>query len=450
LEFVIFNLEYANPMLLVYTHKITPRLRYVFKHICTRVLGVEVSFTTTIEEFIAHDSLKMSYTKQQLGNEFFVKSNDILFEQGLSDIEISVHDWEDTKGFFYIGDKSAIPYDIFAASFYLLSRYEEYLPHVNDEYGRFSATESIAYKYGFLHQPVVDIWAYKFKDRLKNQYPEFVFPSRTYGIKPIIDVPSAYNFKLKGFMRTFGGTVKDLSQLKLKSLYYRYMVILGFKHDPFDTFKYIINRQKLTKHQFLFFFLIGDYSTYDKGINPNKRKFISLIKRVADYCKVGLKASYFAIHDPAILKKEKLKMEAIINRSLTASRQSFSKLNLPESYRNLIELEIQEDYTMGYVNQIGFRAGSCTPFLFYDLDYEVQTPLKIWSYNVMDYALLKTQSLLDKKKVLKEIIDEVKKVDGEFVPVFHNYTFSELERWKGFKDLFNMILESAHETSHDH
>ena len=432
-------------MLLVYTHKISPRLKYVFKHICTRVLGIDVSFTTTIEEFIAHDSLKMSYTKQQLGNEFFVKSHDILFEQGLSDVEINVHDWEDTKCFFFNGDKSHIPFDIFAASFYLLSRYEEYLPHVNDEFGRFLATESIGYKYGFLHQPVVDIWAYKFRDKMQKQYPEFKFPQRAYSIKPIIDVPSAYSYRLKGLLRTFGGTIKDLSGLKLKRLYDRFMAVFGFKHDPHDTFKYIINKQKQTKHKFLFFFLIGAFSTYDKGISPNKKKFVSLIKQVADYCKVGLKVSYFAIHDADILKKEKSRMETIINTSLMATRQSFSKLNLPESYRNLLDLEVQEDYTMGYINHIGFRAGSCTPFLFYDLDFEVQTPLKIWSYHLMDYALLKTKSLLDKKKELNNIIDEVKKVDGEFVPVFHNYTFSDEDRWKGFKELFNIILDSANE-----
>ena len=138
-------------------------------------------------------------------------------------------------------------------------------------------------------------------------------------------------------------------------------------------------------------------------------------------------------------------MENILNTSLKASRQSFSKLNLPESYRNLIELEVQEDYTMGYINHIGFRAGSCTPFLFYDLDYEIQTPLKVYSYHLMDYALLKTQSLLDKKKVLAEVLSEIKQVNGEFIPVFHNYTFSEVQRWDGFKELFNIILESVNE-----
>lgn len=433
-------------MLLVYTHKVSPRLNYVFKHICTRVLGIKVNFTTKIEEFIAHDSLKMSYTKQHLGNEFFVKSNDILFEQGLSDIDINVTKWGTTKCFFFNGDKSAIPFDIFAASFYLLSRYEEYLPHVKDEFGRFVATESIAYKYGFLHQPVVDIWAYKFRNALQKQFPDFEFPKRTYSIKPVIDVPSPYKYKLKGIMRTLGGTIKDILRFRFRHLYTRYIVLLGLKHDPYDTFKYIINKQKQTTFKFIVCFFIGSYSTYDKGVNINKRKYVSLIKHVADYCRVGLKISYFSLSDINLLRKEKRQMQDVINTRLQVSRNSYSKLNLPESYRNLVQLEVNEDYTMGYANHLGFRAGSCTPFLFYDLDYEVQTPLKICSYHLMDYALLKNASQLDKKQVLNSIIEEVKKVDGEFIPVFHNYTFSDYSKtWEGFKELFNVILASAND-----
>ncbi len=430
-------------MLLVYTHKITPRLKYVFKHICTRVLGLKVDFTTKIEVFIAHDSIKMSYTKQQLGSEFFIKSTTLLFEQGLSDLEINVQTWEHTKCFFYNGDKSAIPFDIFAASFYMLSRYEEYLPQVKDEFGRCIATESLAFKEGFLHQPVVDIWAYKFKKALELQFPEFEFQSRSYTIQPIIDIPSPYNYRLKGVIRSLGGTLKDLLRFRFKGLYTRYIVLFGLKHDPYDTFKYIINKQKQTRSKFLVFFLTGSYSTFDKSITINKRKYVALIKHLADYCKIGLKASYFSVKDIDVLKKEKLKMEDVINTALRMSRFSFSKVNLPVSYRNLVQLEIYEDYTMGYSDHVGFRAGSCTPFLFYDLDYEVQTPLKICPYHMMDASLLKTTSLLDKKAVLKALIHQVKMVDGIFVPVFHNYTFSNEEKWKGFKDLFNIILKST-------
>ncbi|MGG5487430.1 polysaccharide deacetylase family protein [Gaetbulibacter sp. PBL-D1] len=430
-------------MLLVFTHKITPRLSYAFKHICTRILGVPVSFTTTIEEFIAHESLKISYAKQPLSNEIFIRSHELLFEQGLNDVEIHVHDWDTTKAFFGTSEKSSLPYDIFAATFYLLSRYEEYLPHVKDEYGRFLAKESLAFKNGFLHQPVIDIWAYKFKSVLQAQFPDFEFPKKSYSIQPVIDVPMAYYFRQKGLLRTIGGTLGDLFRFKFRQFYQRYLVLFGFQRDPYDTFKWIITKQKQTKFKFVVFFLIGDYSTYDKNINVNRKQFVSLIKSVSDYCKVGLKASYFALEDIEVLKKEKKKMESIVNYGLEASRHSFSKLNLPESYRNLIELEVKQDFTMGYINELGFRAGTCTPFQFYDLDYEVQTPLQINAFHCIDYALLKRHSFLDKKQELERLIQQVKQVNGTFTPVFHNYTFGDDVRWKGFRDLFGVILDSV-------
>lgn len=430
-------------MLLVYSHKITPRLTYTFKHVCKRILGLDLKFTSKVEDFIAHDSLKMSYTKQPLSNELFVRSHSLLFEQGLSDVSINVESWYNTKGFFATTERSDLPFDIFAASFYLLSRYEEYLPHVKDEYGRFVAKESLAYKHRFLNQPVVDIWAYNLRKVLQTRFPDFKFTERKYKIQPVIDVPMAYHFRKKGLLRTIGGTLNDLGRFKLRRLYQRYLVLMGFKRDPYDTFKWIITKQKQCNFKFMVLFLIGDYSTYDKNISTNKKEFVSLIKSVADYCDVGIKASYFALEDISILKKEKIKMEAIINTDLKAVRHSFSKLNLPQSYRNLIELEIHQDFSMGYIDTLGFRAGTCTPFQFYDLDYEVQTPLQLNPYHCLDFGLLKYQSKLDKTEHLQKLINEVKAVNGTFTPVFHNYTFSNLERWEGYKSLFNLILETA-------
>ena len=432
-------------MLLVYSHKITPRLRYAFKHICKRILGIDVSFTSKVEDFIAHDSMKLSYTRQPLSGEIFIRSNELLFEQGLGEVEIHVQTWAHTKGFFPTGEKSSLPFDIFAASFYLLSRYEEYLPHVKDGFGRFTTSQSLAYKEKFLNQPVIDIWAYKFQEVLKERYPNYLFPVRSYNVQPIIDVPTAYYYRQKGLLRTIGGTLNDLVKLRLKNLYQRYLVLAGFQRDPYDTFKWIITKQKQCNFKFMVFFLIGEYSTYDKNISINKKQFVSLIKSVADYCEVGLKASYLSLEDIETLKIEKQKMESIINTELKAVRHSFSKLNLPMSYRNLIELEIQKDFTMGYIDQMGFRAGTCTPFQYYDLDYEVQTPLQINPYHAMDFALLKYASQLDKKEHLMKIIREVKSVNGTFAPVFHNYSFNNQPRWQGFKDLFNIILDSVND-----
>jgi hypothetical protein len=46
-----------------------------------------------------------------------------------------------------IGD---LPFDPLAATFYLVSRYEEYLPFIPDEHGRFPAKQSFAFSNGFL------------------------------------------------------------------------------------------------------------------------------------------------------------------------------------------------------------------------------------------------------------------------------------------------------------
>lgn len=432
-------------MLLVYTHKITPRLTYAFKHICKRILQIEVDFTSKVEDFIAHDSIKMSYTKQPLSNEVFVRSHSLLFEQGLSDLEIKVNNWDDTKGFFATGEQSILPYDIFAGTFFLLSRYEEYLPHVKDDYGRFLASESLAYKHDFLDQPIVDVWAYKLKAILTERFPDYSFPKRTYTIAPVIDVPSAYKFKKMGLLRTIGGVFTDSFRFRFSQLYERFSVILGLKKDPYDTFNWLINRQKSVAFKFKVFFLIGAYSTYDKNISINKKQFVSLIKSVGDYCSIGLKASYFSLDNITRLKKEKTKLESVTNINLEAVRNSHSKLNLPDTYRNAVELEIKQEHTMGYTNLMSFRAGSCTPFLFYDLDYEVQTPLQIHPYHCMDYALLQFNSQLDKKQSLQRFIKKIKAVDGTFSPVFHNYSFSDDEQWSGFKDLFNLILNSVNE-----
>jgi hypothetical protein len=424
--------------LLIYTHKITPRVRYVFKHICTRILGIQIDFTSVIEEFIAHQGLKLSYSKQPLGNELFIKSHYLLFEEGVSDIEIVIKKWNDTKCFFPCGSKSSMPYDIFAASFYLLSRYEEYLPYVADDFGRFPPEESIAYQYHFLKEPVIDVWAYSFKAILQERFTDYEFVIKKFELKPIIDIPVVYKYSHKGLIRTIGGSFKDLISFNFLELYNRYLVLSKLRKDPYDTFKWLINNHKKRNLKPIFFFLLADYSKYDKSISYQNKHLVALIKSVSDYFDVGLKGSYLALDDKEVLKEEKSRFESIFNISLTHTKNSFSKLKLPLVYRNLIDLEITSDYSMGYVSESGFRAGTCTPFYFYDLDYEMQTPLKINPFCVLDYVYNKKDNNIDE---IKKIIDSVKKVNGTFNLVVHNYTFSEDETWQGWKSIYVDVLE---------
>ena len=77
-------------MLLIYTHKITPRFTYIMKQLFIRILGIEISFTTKVEDFIKHQGRRLPIPNSRLQNEFFVRSNDLLFEQGINDFDIMV------------------------------------------------------------------------------------------------------------------------------------------------------------------------------------------------------------------------------------------------------------------------------------------------------------------------------------------------------------------------
>lgn len=432
-------------MLLIYSHKITPRVRYIFKHIFTRTLLISVDFTSKIEEFVAHNGPKMTYTKTPLGNEFFVKSNDLLFEQGVNDMEMVIQNWDDVPCFFKAGAKSAIPFDIFAASFYLISRYEEYLPHVKDKHGRYTAEQSLAFKYRFLEKPVVDIWAYKLLGALKEKFPDYEYKQREYEFISTVDIDNAYAYKYKSFVRRVGGFFKDLLFFKLVNVWNRFAVTLNIKRDPFDTFQQIINIRKEKNIKTIFFFLIGDYTTFDTNVSVSKNKFRLLIKEMVDYAIVGLHPSYFTMTNAALLKKEKLRLEGIINMPIQRSRQHYLRFSLPETYQNLIDLEVEEDYSMGYASNVGFRAGTCTPFYFYDLDFEIQTPLKVFPFALMDTTLNDYMKLTPRQSLgrIRDLKNEVKAVNGSFITLFHNESLSDYDRWKGWKRLYDSMIKIA-------
>jgi len=311
-------------MLLVYTHKITPRFSYTFKHIFTRILGLEVGFTTKIEEFIGHEGLKFSYTKQALGNELFVKNIELLFDQGIDYVDIHMTSWGEVPCFFQTNPGSEVPCDIFAASFYLISRYEEYLPHVKDEFERFPASESLAYQQKFLDKPVIDMWAYQFREVLLQRFPkhaeELSNPDRKFEFISTIDIDVAYHFKHKGFTRSVGGIFKDLFQLNLREIGMRFLVIFNLRKDPFDVYEELLLMQKKYGIRTLFFFLLGDYTTYDKNISAGSSSYKLLIKNLADYCDVGIHPSYFSMKNDQKINKEKSLLERIVNFPVTRPR----------------------------------------------------------------------------------------------------------------------------------
>ena len=170
----------------------------------------------------------------------------------------------------------------------------------------------------------------------------------------------------------------------------------------------------------MFFFQFADYSTYDKNVSTENNRFRYLIKWVADYSTVSLAASYSSFRDNELLKNEKTRLAEVIHRPVNNSRMRYNRVDVPGTYQNLVEAEFTDDFTMGYTHEIGFRAGTCTPFYFYDMAMEEQQPIRVHPFAIHDYALVDLKSEEVMLREINSIYSAIKNVNGHLITVFSN------------------------------
>ena len=338
-------------------------------------------------------------------------------------------------------DNDDLGFDVFAAIFYLISRYEEYLPFLPDEFGRFKAHDSLAFKNDFLHLPVVDIWIDNFKIALQNKFPSLQIKPAVFNAIVTYDIDVAYKYRGRNFLRTTGSLLKDILWFKIKNIVERFHVLQGKEKDPWDVYedlKTVISENNL---QCIFFFLLSDKSVHDRNLDYQNRAMKILIDHTKLFAETGIHPSFYSSSFPEKILIEKERLEKLSGKKITKSRQHYLKFNLPETYNSLLSAGITEDYSMGFSQMAGFRAGTCKPFYFYDLKNEKATELRIFPITFMESTLnISMNSELAFQKMLA-LLEEVKKVNGTFISLWHNHTISKTEEYKEWKKVHEKMIQ---------
>ena len=440
-------------MLLFYTDEINPRIEYTAQLIFNQILGIEVAFTVRSSEFLNSELPKLNYSYEKFGDEMYIKPHRFMHCKALIQPNIQPVWHEGEKYFFESSKDSVFPFDPLAASFFLVSRYEEYIETEKGKYKRYPAEKSILYKYNLLEKPVVNIWARMLADKLKERFPELKFPQPKFDFLSTIDVDNAWAYSNKGFWRGMGALVKSISQGQIEEAKKRIRVWQKKETDPYDTYSYIDSVFKGNENKVIFFFLLGDYKRFDKNISPSNRSLQNLIRETNKKYTVGIHPSYSSSKKKRKLKlaKEIERLENITGKKPDKSRQHFLRLKIPRSYRRLLKNGIREDYTMGYSTQTGFRAGICTPFYFYDVKKEKATNLKVYPFQVMDVTLRDYLGLSAEEalKKIETLMDEVKKAGGIFSSVWHNETVNDQGHWKDYREVFEQMNTKGFEWANE-
>lgn len=440
--------------ILIYTPCYSSRFEYIAEVMLQNLLGLEYKITHSKTEYSTTDLPKINYSDTPLNSGLYLLSHSILFSDIIEEQKtenLKTISYKSVPVFFHTDKNSFLPFDVFAAGFYLLSRYEEYLPFKADKYNRFPANQSFAFKNKCLDKPLVNIYADMLCNELQSYYPFLAVKKQEFQYYPTIDIDNAFAFKHKGFYRTTGALAKALINCNFSNMYERTKCLLNISDDMFNTYTFIEKIHSKSVIKPCWFFLIGDYAKHDTNLHFRNKHFRKLIRDIAKKNDVGIHPSFASNvsgNEEKQLKKiitEKKRLEEILKRPVTKSRQHFLMLKIPDTYRILLKAGISRDYSMGYASSVGFRAGICSPFPFFDLKANQQTNLTVYPFAVMDVTLKDYMKMQPKDATNKteKLIAITKQYNGMFMSLWHNESLCNTKTWINWQHVYSEIMETA-------
>lgn len=431
--------------MLLYCNTITPRLQYIVDFFSKELFEERIIITTDSIAFNQAHGPKWNYSSQVFEEAVLsIHPVSLLFEQHIRLQSIHCFTLGGKVAFFpTTGD---YPFDILAAAFYLITRYEEYLPHEKDEYGRYAHTNSLAFREGFLDQPLVNCWLQDFKQVLQQKFPGILFRKHNFKCILSYDIDMAWSYLHKGLVRTTGGFARSILQGKWSQVQERWTVLRGKKKDPYDCFEWLDALHLYCRLKPYYFFLVASKQVgYDKNTPTHVKAFRELIEYYAQTYKTGIHPSWQSGDDTSLLLEEKEWLEAVADIPIIRSRQHYIRFHLPESYRHLIKAGIEKDFSMGYGSINGFRASVCSSFAWYDLQQETATSLLIYPFCFMD-----SNSFYEQKDTPQEAYaelvryhEQIRKLNGMMISIWHNFVLGTDSHFAGWREMFELFMRET-------
>lgn len=412
---------------LIYTTRDSPRMSYVLDWLFKEQLGLSYRITSDNEDTSSPYTIGYGNDAGTIN----VFAANLLSETGTKPQNVRLDSWQQLHVLYSSGNSNfTVPFDLFSAIFYLLSRYEEYLGFTPDKHQRFPHTSSVLQS--VLQRPIVDEWVEYFRRVLEEQWG-ISMPRRQFSIELTYDIDIAWAYRNKGLKRTIGAVGRDILDLQFGKVAGR----IG--RDPYDSFEWIqgVHRRHSIKPKY-FILAAHDTTEFDKNISPRHPSMRLLIDALGKEGEVGIHPSYYTANDILKQKEEKGVLEEIIDKPITISRQHYIRLKFPQTYRQLIATGITDDYSMGYSTHFGFRAGTSQSFYWYDVDREKTTGLRVHPFCFMDTTARFDMGLSPEESYgrLEEMVTTLKKTGGNGTVIFHNFSLGTDKGWTGWKERY--------------
>ncbi|MCE3225929.1 MAG: hypothetical protein K0S32_480 [Bacteroidetes bacterium] len=443
----LFNLE-VNPDatgVIIYSEQVTPRLQYVCRFIFEYVIGVKHVITSDKREFSSSSFFRINYSEAIIENAFQIIPAGLIFQNQVTEEKPTVSKRNNIIYIFESKNNANLDFDLFSAVFFQIARCEEWQSFSKDQHQRFELDQSFLFKYKVHLKPVTDIWIAEFKQSLAKFYPTIIFPLKQSQVIATIDVDNLFAYSHKGFLRTAGGAMKDILRFDFKNFRERIGVLSG-KKDPFDVYESFSKFCYGHNIPLLWFFLFRSGTKHDRTVDPSSSSFDKVLEKIkTNHAIAGLHPSYESSVNEQQLSSEIKTFSEKLKEKVQISRQHYLRFDIRSTPQMLLKNGIHTDFTMGFASGVGFRAGTSFPFNYYDFSKEMESELLFVPFCAMDgaYTVYETVTAEKAYESLSQLRDEVRKVNGPFITVFHERTFSD-HLYPAFGGMFKKLLSTPH------
>jgi hypothetical protein len=400
-------------MLLVHITRPSARATYALEHLFTRLLGWPVRWAASLEELRSSELPRVLYGGTPVQGAFHLPSEPL--------IDLSGTEGEAAFRNMQAALRKNVPCAPLSTVFFFLSLWEEMRATRQDAHGRMPADDLTACRPG-VDPLLVDRTAIQLADMLRARFPSLPPPQRRYSHVLTVDVDNGLRFLGRPMARAIGASARELLRGEAPVARDRWATRLGYRPDPYNDWSVPVRDVLGSVDRCAAFILTRGGGRHDHAARLEHPAFQQALRALPEAVETGLHPSYFSGMDHALVVEERERLRKVLDRPVRISRQHFLRMLLPDTYRLLLAAGFQEDHTLGLHDRTGFRAATCTPFPWYDLEREQDTDLMCWPFAVMDSALRERMGLGPEQALaeIDRVQRLVREVQGTFVSVWHD------------------------------
>ncbi len=342
-------------------------------------------------------------------------------------------------------DKIISDIDIFASSFFMLTRWEEHVNPIRDKHNRFPLKESFAYKNKFYEIPVVNEYTEILWNMLKYLGCKHERKKRNFNVILSHDI----DYPLFSSRNIFRAVSADLLVRKsFSNAFFSFKSIVKGKFnknfDIFNNFDYLMSLSEKNDNKSHFFFMGAKKNKNDWGYSLKSKFIKDIIRKINTRGHViGFHPGYETYNNIEAWKKEFTLLSESTFKKIVCGRQHFLRFNIPDTWQIWEDNKMEWDSSLGFPEQEGFRCGTCYEYSVFNIKTRQKLKLKEKPLLVMDGSLNDGENFFSKEiieRVLK-IKNTVKKFNGDFVLLWHNSSFN-IPLWENGKKIYEEILNN--------